>query len=166
MPYLHWETDENRAWTSRTIQLIQNLSVSPSGPTTNQEESLLRGYLPVNEEYTGGGALGGLHIRRTLDQFHHQTVKTDNRDRDQVVLRHCARHKTKEKIFMVDQLWVWIVGDGKYYCQIENNHRMELASNPSKSEEIIRLRRLASSEIFYPEKEIGNLTFLFFTNRG
>jgi hypothetical protein len=119
MPYLHWETDENRAWTSRIIRHIQESQVSSSGPLRNQEESLLRGYLPVKEENTDDKAAGGLHIRRTLDQFHHQTVKTDHRDRDQVVLRHCARNKIEQKIFMVDELWMWIIGDGKSFCQIE-----------------------------------------------
>ena len=62
---------------------------------------------------------------------------------------------------MVDQLWMWIVGDGKYYCQIETIIGWSWHQILQKSEAIIHLRRLASSEIFYPEKEIGNLTFLF-----
>lgn len=103
MPYLHWETDENRAWTSQTIRRVQNSQSQWSDSAADQEESLLRGYLTS----------GGLQIRRTLDQFQHQTVNTDHRDRDQVVLRHCLRTNTELKIFMVDQLWMWIIGDGE-----------------------------------------------------
>ena len=161
MPYLHWETDENRAWTSRTIMDIQDSRVSSSGPLRNQEESLLRGYLPMKEENADDKAAGGLHIRRTLDQFHHQTVKTDHRDRDQVVLRYCARKKIEQKIFMVDELWMWIIGDSKSFCQVEPiigwcwyGVLQEQRNNPLYP-------GCHSPELLYPEEEIRNTTFLF-----
>jgi hypothetical protein len=140
---------------------IQDSRVSSSVPLRNQEESLLRGYLPMKEENADDKATGGLHIRRTLLQFHHQTVKTDHRDRGQVVLRYCARKKIEQKIFMVDELWMWIIGDGKPFCQVEliigwcwYGVLQEQRNNPLYP-------GCHSPELLYPEEEIRSLTFLF-----
>lgn len=53
-----------------------------------------------------------LHPRRTLDQFYYSAFDTEARDQDQVVYRYCDRHKMELKVFMVDQLWLWILGKG------------------------------------------------------
>ena len=56
-----------------------------------------------------------LHPRRTLDQFYYPAGNTADRDQDQVVYRYFKTHRIKEpKIFMVDQLWMWILGKGAY----------------------------------------------------
>jgi hypothetical protein len=59
-----------------------------------------------------------LHVRRTLDQFFYHSIDTSERDADQVVYRHFKRNlKSKEPmIFMVDQLWMWILGKGLSTC--------------------------------------------------
>lgn len=56
-----------------------------------------------------------LHPRRTLDQFFYHGIDTDQRDSDQVVWRFCEKHRKHEepKLFMVDQLWMWILGGGR-----------------------------------------------------
>lgn len=56
-----------------------------------------------------------LHPRRTLDQFFYHGIETDQRDSDQVVWRFCREYRKYEekKLFMVDQLWMWILGGGK-----------------------------------------------------
>jgi hypothetical protein len=54
-----------------------------------------------------------LHIRRTLDQFFYHGIDTTKRDRDQVVYRYCKREKIERRIFMVDQCWLWILGNGE-----------------------------------------------------
>jgi Mg2+ and Co2+ transporter CorA len=56
-----------------------------------------------------------LHVRRTLDQSFYHNIDTQSRDTDQVVYRYQTRSKPEEadmdpKIFMVDQLWMWILG--------------------------------------------------------
>ncbi|EXJ84037.1 hypothetical protein A1O3_04704 [Capronia epimyces CBS 606.96] len=72
-----------------------------------------------------------LHIRRTLDQSHYLMLEdTTKRDRDQVVLRRQQGRlgskvapvsdsadadaedlKDKDPMVMVDQLWLWVIGD-------------------------------------------------------
>lgn len=55
-----------------------------------------------------------LHPRRTLDQFFYHGIDTSARDRDQVVFRYCKNSGQEPKVFMVDQLWLWILGTGEY----------------------------------------------------
>ncbi|OOF95397.1 hypothetical protein ASPCADRAFT_207872 [Aspergillus carbonarius ITEM 5010] len=60
--------------------------------------------------------MSSLHIRRTLDQFFYPNIDTQTRDQDQVVFRYQTKGQGRErfwaepKIFMVDQLWMWIIG--------------------------------------------------------
>ena len=53
-----------------------------------------------------------LHPRRTLDQFYYSAGDTEARDQDQVVYRYCINNQIEPRIFMVDQLWLWILGKG------------------------------------------------------
>jgi hypothetical protein len=61
------------------------------------------------------GQLPPLQLRRTLDQyFYTHLLSTYERDTDQVVLRYTRDSRTMEpKIFMVDQLWLWVLNGGK-----------------------------------------------------
>ncbi|KAI0021956.1 hypothetical protein F4780DRAFT_259030 [Xylariomycetidae sp. FL0641] len=75
-------------------------------------QSLLRGYLrkeaPNKSE--------SLQPRRTLDQYFYSNLDTTGRDRDQVVYRY-TKEWNDPKIFMVDQLWLWITnGDTIISC--------------------------------------------------
>lgn len=104
MPYLHFETDEKRHRMSRAIRD----AVSPDEdkiqrPPSSYDELLVRAHLHSSTQ---------LHIRRTLDQFYYHSIDTERRDRDQVVYRYCKEKKKERKIFMVDQLWCWVLGDG------------------------------------------------------
>jgi hypothetical protein len=56
-----------------------------------------------------------LQPRRTLDQYFYSHLEgTLERDADQVVYRYMRRcYGQGIKIFMVDQLWVWILNDGE-----------------------------------------------------
>src|SRR2546421_8047146 len=107
MPYLHWETDYNRAQAAQAIKRHQTTvdyrrgSVAPPA----KDEFLIRGYLNSSTD---------LHLRRTLDQFKHHSINTEKRDRDQVVYRFCKKEKKELKIFMVDQMWMWILGDSEW----------------------------------------------------
>src|SRR4051812_11087361 len=104
MPYLHWETDFNRVQTTQAIkhhQAPENYSRGHISPIA-KDDFLIRGYLNSSTD---------LHLRRTLDQFKHHSINTEKRDRDQVVYRFCKREGKELKIFMVDQMWVWILGD-------------------------------------------------------
>ena len=57
-----------------------------------------------------------LHPRRTLDQFYYPTGNTSDRDKDQVVYRYYQKYGLKEpKVFMVDQLWLWILDKGLFF---------------------------------------------------
>lgn len=64
---------------------------------SNPGESLLRGYFAE-----------GMQPRRSLDQYRY--ADTRHRDADQVITRHCAKHHQLPKLFVVDQLWLWVLG--------------------------------------------------------
>jgi Mg2+ and Co2+ transporter CorA len=104
MPYLHYESDASRLKMARAIRRAETLNpqeaalARPEKPT--RDDLLVEAYL---------GAQPGLHPRRTLDQFFYHSIDTSERDQDQVVYRYCKRRRLEEKIFMVDQLWMWIV---------------------------------------------------------
>jgi hypothetical protein len=71
---------------------------------------LIKGYLyrSVN------GKLPPLQPRRTLDEYFYTHLEsTLERDQDQVVYRY-TESSPQPKIFMVDQLWLWILNEGKY----------------------------------------------------
>ncbi|OAQ78569.1 ankyrin repeat containing protein [Purpureocillium lilacinum] len=69
---------------------------------------LLKGYLK-----SALGDVPPLQARRTLDQYFYTHLgSTAKRDVDQVVLRYTSKYAGVEpKIFMVDQLWLWLLDD-------------------------------------------------------
>ncbi|KAI1273730.1 hypothetical protein F5Y07DRAFT_376026 [Xylaria sp. FL0933] len=99
MPFLHYETDERRREMSDAIERIHGKEPHIDQP--NRDSLLIEAYL--NSEPP-------LHPRRTLDQFFYHGIDTSARDTDQVVYRFCKRHGIEEKVFMVDQLWLWVIG--------------------------------------------------------
>ncbi|KAL4787445.1 hypothetical protein BJX76DRAFT_363385 [Aspergillus varians] len=106
MPYLHFETAERRDKMQEAIQKTQQAETPRQGieRTPTRDELLLRAHLTSSST--------SLHIRRTLDQFYYPNIDTQSRDQDQVVYRYQTKgFQTPEpKIFMVDQLWMWILG--------------------------------------------------------
>ncbi|KAL2820683.1 hypothetical protein BJX63DRAFT_379980 [Aspergillus granulosus] len=106
MPYLHFETAERRDKMQEAIEEAQGSQTPRPGinRTPTRDELLLRAHLTSSTT--------SLHIRRTLDQFFYPNIDTQTRDQDQVVYRYQTRgSRTPEpKIFMVDQLWMWILG--------------------------------------------------------
>ncbi|KIW78252.1 hypothetical protein Z517_08086 [Fonsecaea pedrosoi CBS 271.37] len=110
MPYLHWETDKNRASLTQTIR-------EPAESTHALDDSELSSV--VKDRLLIHGYMGDstdLHPRRTLDQFKHHSSRTDHQDADQVVYRFCKKKGTKLKIFMVDQLWLITFGNLVISC--------------------------------------------------
>ena len=73
-------------------------------------EHLIRGYLKSRNPED----VPTLQPRRTLDQYAYGRVEgTYERAKDQVIYRYTRRyHGQAIKIFMVDQLWVWILNKG------------------------------------------------------
>ncbi|KAF3342587.1 RNA polymerase II subunit A C-terminal domain phosphatase SSU72 [Verticillium dahliae VDG2] len=68
----------------------------------NLHEHLFRGYF--------NSGTSDLQPRRTLDQYVYADIEaSSNRDNDQVVYRYTK--DSRAKIFMVDQLWLWILGE-------------------------------------------------------
>ncbi|KAL4917882.1 hypothetical protein BDW62DRAFT_182999 [Aspergillus aurantiobrunneus] len=106
MPYLHFETAERRDKMQEAIWKTQQDQTPRPGidRTPTRDELLLRAHLTSSTT--------SLHIRRTLDQFFYPNIDTQSRDQDQVVYRYQTKgSRTPEpKIFMVDQLWMWILG--------------------------------------------------------
>lgn len=104
MPYLHYETHRNRVCMSQAIKQATtshtDVPQAPLGRTC--DEMLIRAYL---------GSTPNLHIRRTLDQFYYHAISTEARDEDQVVYRFTSKKRKEKKIFMVDQLWLWVLGN-------------------------------------------------------
>ncbi|KAI1199162.1 hypothetical protein F5X97DRAFT_297633 [Nemania serpens] len=100
MPFLHYETDERRRKLSRAIKSVREHTQQIDPP--NRDSLLIQAYLNSTPPL--------LHPRRTLDQFFYHGIDTTARDTDQVVYRFCKRHKIEKKVFMVDQLWLWVIG--------------------------------------------------------
>ena len=113
-PYLHFETDTQRREMQEVAKRAtgdldgKSVRFGPNHPIhqTSPDELLIRAYLqlPVSK----------LHPRRTLDQSFYRTIDTDFRDKTQVVYRYAQQHGSAQeplKVLMVDQLWMWIVGD-------------------------------------------------------
>lgn len=104
MPFLHYETDERRQRMSEAINHARAGRPVPQRPT--RDDFLVHAYLNVPNQPP-------LHPRRTLDQYFYHGIDTTMRDTDQVVYRYCKRHRIEPKVFMVDQLWLWVLGKGK-----------------------------------------------------
>jgi ankyrin repeat protein/Mg2+ and Co2+ transporter CorA len=105
MPFLHYESDSKRKRMAEAIKRARPpFSDMDKLPDKHcADDLLIQAYL--NHEPP-------LHVRRTLDQFFYHSIDTTERDTDQVVYRHFRRNlKSREPmIFMVDQLWLWILG--------------------------------------------------------
>jgi ankyrin repeat protein len=114
MPYLHYESAKRCQEMQAAIQRVEQLSkrispmkaVRPShGPTC--DETLLHAYSPQK----------AIFVRRTLNQFLHPNLGTTARESEQVAYK-CqeklcigVHHNADHKIFMVDQLWMWVIGE-------------------------------------------------------
>ncbi|THC95621.1 hypothetical protein EYZ11_004883 [Aspergillus tanneri] len=111
MPYLHFETAEGRQKMQEAIQRAETLNFPSMGTSRSptRDEMLIRAHLASSSSTS-------LHVRRTLDQFFYPNIDTQIRDQDQVVYRYQTKGQGRErywkepKIFMVDQLWMWILG--------------------------------------------------------
>ncbi|KAK4186219.1 hypothetical protein QBC35DRAFT_554409 [Podospora australis] len=84
---------------------------------SNRHVQLVRDHLySKNSDLTGLDDV--LHVRRTLDQFRYPTLsfaRTEARDEDQVYSRYTKSHSdrtVKERLLMVDQLWLWKIDHG------------------------------------------------------
>ncbi|KAL9118647.1 MAG: hypothetical protein Q9187_004805 [Circinaria calcarea] len=102
MPYLHWERQSDQ---SKRRRIIGEIDLVPR-PWFS---------LPERAMYTYLQSPSPLHIRRTLDQYFHLSLKdTHTRDDDQVVNRYVRDilRYPDPPIMMVDQLWLCILDDG------------------------------------------------------
>lgn len=107
MPYLHFETAERRQKMQDAIVRAETLDFVPKGikRMRTRDEMLIDAHL--------SSSTTSLHVRRTLDQFFYPNIDTQSRDKDQVVLRYQTKSPgmgCDPKIFMVDQLWTWVLG--------------------------------------------------------
>ncbi|KAL3708376.1 hypothetical protein TMatcc_006360 [Talaromyces marneffei ATCC 18224] len=109
MPYLHFETARSQQKMQQAIKQAETFVSAPQPGLTRaptRDELLIRAHI--------NSSTASLHVRRTLDQFFYPNIDTETRDSDQVVYRYQTRwseHKAKDpKIFMVDQLWMWVLG--------------------------------------------------------
>lgn len=106
VPYLHFETTQSQQKMQQTIKQAETFVSAPPPGLPTRDEMLIRAHI--------NSSTASLHVRRTLDQFFYPNIDTETRDGDQVVYRYQTRwseHKAKDpKIFMVDQLWMWVLG--------------------------------------------------------
>lgn len=80
---------------------------APVVPRWAMHQELLMAY-PGGRDAKDGGA----QTRRSLDQYKYAHVgNLKERDADQVVYRYTRKHGHEPKLFMVDQLWMWTLGD-------------------------------------------------------
>lgn len=107
MPYLHFEFQEARKKMSETIKKFRPVAHSESfsevSPNASEDEIFIQAYLD--------NAMS-LHPRRTLDQSLYRGFDTEERDNDQVVYRYCKDTGWPLKIFMCDQLFLFVFGKG------------------------------------------------------
>lgn len=118
MPFLHYETDERRAKMADAIKHAQNQDKSTTAQihtsySPTADDALIEAYLCASPP---------LHVRRTLDQFFYHGIDTTDRDRDQVVYRYCKKRHLEPRVFMVDQCWLWILGNGMLYKLFEHRY--------------------------------------------
>ncbi|XXG95297.1 hypothetical protein Hte_001558 [Hypoxylon texense] len=99
VPFLHYETAERREKMDNAIKNMRTGEQSSGNPSADLQ--LVKGYLNHQRP---------LHIRRTLDQYFYSGIDTTVRNKDQVVSRYCKRNRWEDKMLMVDQLWLWIIG--------------------------------------------------------
>ncbi|RYO87269.1 hypothetical protein DL762_004314 [Monosporascus cannonballus] len=99
MPFLHHETHEARKTMSDAIMDVRKGRPLPENPS--KDCLLVHAYLTATPP---------LQPRRTLDQHFYDGIDTTLRDTDQVVYRYCEKHKLEKKVYMVDQLWLWVMG--------------------------------------------------------
>jgi len=99
MPFLHYETDASRRKMAAAIDLARKGRECPHTPS--RDDLLVQAYLRAKPP---------LHPRRTLDQFSYHGIDTSQRDQDQVVYRYLNERGVHPQIFMVDQLWTFILG--------------------------------------------------------
>lgn len=105
----------------------------PPGPGPNLDSRgrnanalLLRGYGVAEDN----GRVP-LQPRRTLDQYFYSHLEnTAHRDKDQVVYRYTKSEEAK--IFMVDQMWLWIINGG-----LSNPDRRHLATPTDIASQIL-----------------------------
>lgn len=125
MPYLHFETTERRDKMQDAIQRAEWIRRRPPPPPpppatlfspnhTSVHRSPSRDEMLINA-HLASSSTASLHVRRTLDQFFYPNIDTRSRDQDQVVYRYQTKGQygtqwSEPKIFMVDQLWMWILG--------------------------------------------------------
>lgn len=128
LPHGHSPIGEARAsgHTSKSLHLyMPYLHYEEFGEMQRMKKALDESLPPSHDAYNGY-LLNGLHgeeydyhPRRTLDQFLHRSMDTDERDQDQVVFRYQREPKPrgleipddKCKVIMVDQLWLWVVNE-------------------------------------------------------
>ncbi|KLJ07588.1 hypothetical protein EMPG_16946 [Blastomyces silverae] len=91
----------------QTDATTEKTNAGRTKPRIPFDEHLVKGYLsPLNP------ADSPLHLRRTLDQyFYTHLTNTTARDDGQVVYRYTRDNFAEPKIFMIDQLWLWVLND-------------------------------------------------------
>jgi len=131
------QNNERRSRSSKGKETLNDIreeklgdSTSKAGAATEQEstsrprkvriplgklnEYLVKGYLSPNNPVNSP-----LQLRRSLDQyFYTHLTSTSQRDSDQVVYRYTRDNSPEPKIFMVDQLWLWIFNDGTHLLYV------------------------------------------------
>ena len=125
-PYMDFETSSNLDQMQNTLRVLASgRAIAPKLPYSCQ--NLYNTYIPS----------AALHPRRTLDQYLYYNMDTSERDTDQVIQRYQKTQKDRagmgadadmlqdtreashqapgedkeETTIMVDQLWMWILGD-------------------------------------------------------
>lgn len=119
MPFLHWEIEEVL---ERRKKFVKDFKEKKEKLSEDDWKQVLRKsssedhYCELLDAYLDNQH--PLHIRRTLDQYYHHTLKdTNSRDTDQVVSRYQRQNSADNTpvTTMVDQLWLWVLvgGDGR-----------------------------------------------------
>ncbi|KAI9642017.1 hypothetical protein NHQ30_009888 [Ciborinia camelliae] len=78
--------------------------------SSSDDEYLIKGYLKRSANTPNMPP--PLQLRRTLDQYFYTDAETiKRRNSDQVVYRYTQNNHNGPKMFMVDQLWLWIINE-------------------------------------------------------
>ncbi|KAI1327096.1 hypothetical protein F5Y16DRAFT_203129 [Xylariaceae sp. FL0255] len=133
MPYIHWESEPMKKEMDKAIQEIESdLALNrknvkklwrryytprrKAGEKADEDVSAAKVTPDIRllETYLYLSGTAPLHVRRTFDQFqYYMNDDTTARDSDQVVSRYFHRRYEDMTIpiMMVDQLWMWVIGN-------------------------------------------------------
>jgi len=115
-PYIHWDTYKSF---SERAAVYKTLTTGSSESQPHEQRSPRLQELNLAKAYLSSTGELSLHTRRTLHQFFYShLLDTTTRDNGQTIIKPTAIDQGGAKMIMVDQLWLWVIGNGLHLVEI------------------------------------------------